>query len=175
VQYRGTAIPIALALSLVVVWPVLAGPFDWSPRQYDTPVNRVLQQVGSNFRLQLEGCDITTTLQCRFSSPHVAVLVRGRADPPHIEKITLSADLFRDDTTADPLAAVTDLVLVFGATVVVFDSRLPSDRRVQLLSDTMEMALTTGASEEDGLEAHYALVFADVADGLFLIVITPKA
>ena len=96
-------------------------------------------------------------------------------EPPHIEKITLSADLFRDDTTTNPLAAVTDLVLVFGATVVIFDPSLPPDRRVQLLSDTIEIALTTGASEEDGREAHFALVFDEAANGLFVIVITPKA
>jgi hypothetical protein len=79
------------------------------------------------------------------------------------------------DTTTDPLAAVTDLVLVFGATVVIFDPYLPPDRRVQLLSDTIEVALTTGASEEDGREAHFASVFDEAADGLFVIVITPKA
>jgi hypothetical protein len=175
VQHRGTAIPIALALALASVEPVRAGPFDRSPRQYDAPVNRVLQQVGSDFRLQLERCDPSPRFRCRFSSPHVAALVWGRADPPHIEKITLSADLFRDDTTTDPLAAVTDLVLVFGATVVIFDPYLPPDRRVQLLSDTIELALTTGASEEVGREAHFALLFDEAADGLFVIVITPKA
>ena len=52
---------------------------------------------------------------------------------------------------------------------------LPPDRRVQLLSDTIEVALTTGASEEDGREAHFALLFDEAADGLFVIVITPKA
>ena len=174
-QHRDAAIFIALALALASSEPALAGPFDRSPRQYDALVNRVLRQVGSDFRLQLERCDPSPSFQCRFSSPHVAVLIWGRADPPHIEKIILSADLFRDDATTDPLAAVTDLVLVFGATVVIFDPSLPPDRRVQLLSDTIEIALTTGASEEDGREAHFALVFDEAADGLFVIVITPNA
>ena len=174
VQHRRTAIPIALALALASVEPGVAGPFDRSPRQYDAPVNRVLRQVGSDFRLQLERCNRSRSLQCRFSSPHVVVLVWGGADPPRIETITLSADLSRDDTTAEPLAAVTDLVLVFGATVVIFDPDLPPDRRVQLLSDTIEVALTTGASEENGRDAHFASLFNE-ADGLFVIVITPNA
>ena len=101
-QHRGAAISFALALALASLEPALAGPFDRSPRQYDAPVNRVLRQVGSDFRLQLERCDPSPSFQCRFSSPHVAVLVWGRADPPHIEKITLSADLFRDDANHRP-------------------------------------------------------------------------
>jgi len=104
----------------------------------------------------------------------VSVLVRGRAVPPRIETITISADILQGGATANPLAAVTDIVLVFGATTVIFDPRLTPERRVQLLSDSMELALLTDMSEEDGLDARYGLSYDQAAGGVFVIVVTPR-
>jgi hypothetical protein len=134
----------------------------------------LLQQVGSDFRLQLQECTTSPRLQCRFIALRVAVLVQGRDSPPRIATIVISADLLREGPTTKPLATITDVVLVFGASIVVFDPDLLPDRRVQLLSDTVERALTTGTSEESGLAADYALKFDEAASGLLVIVITPR-
>ena len=171
---RSTTLLAAIALTLTVAGPVLAGPFDRSARQYDALVNHILQHIGSDVRLQLEGCYTSHRVLCRFSSLRVAVRVQGRENPPRIEKIAISADLLGEEDAADALAAVTDVVLVYGATMVIFDPDLRRDRRVQLLSDTIEKALTTGPSEEDGLEAHYTTMFDEAADGQLVVVIIPR-
>jgi hypothetical protein len=86
---RSTTFLADIALTLTVAGPVLAGPFDRPARQYDSPVNHILQHVGSDVRLQFQGCLTSPSVQCRFSSERVAVLVHERESPPRIEKIAI--------------------------------------------------------------------------------------
>jgi hypothetical protein len=165
---------IALAAFLMAGGPSLAGPFDRSPRGYSAAVNRVLTQVESEFRFQLETCGRGFRVKCRFSSERVSALVEGSLIPPRIERIVLTADLLRNEPGSDPLAMVADTVLAFGATMVTFDPQLPPNWRVALLSDLMVTVLDTGTSEGQGIEGRYLLTFDEAANGLLSIAITPQ-
>jgi hypothetical protein len=127
----------ALLAFLMSAEPGLAGPFDRSPRGYSVAVNRVLTQVESDLRFQLETCSRGFHVKCRFSSERVSALVEGSLIPPRIERIVLKADLLRNAPGSDPLSMVADTVLAFGATMMTFDPQLPPNWRVALLSDLM--------------------------------------
>ena len=115
----------ALVAVLMSAEPGLAGPFDRSPRGYSAAVNRVLTQVESDLRFQLETCSKAFPVKCRFSSQRVSALVEGSVIPPRTERIVLKPDLLRNAPGADPLAMVADAVLALGATIVTFDPELP--------------------------------------------------
>jgi len=93
--------------------------------------------------------------------------------PPRVGKIVLEADLIQDRQDADPVAIVTDIVLALGATVVVFDPRLPAGRRVETLSELTNTALEKGKSEATGLDARYWATYDEAAGGMISISVVP--
>ena len=164
---------MAVLTRLMFAGSALANPFELLPPQYGALANHVLDQVGSDLRFRLETCGAGARVECRFSSERVNVRVEGQIRPPRTRKIVIEADLFRDEPSADPLSVVNDSVLVFGATMVIFDPDLPVGRRVQLLSDLTETALEEGESEGEGINARYSLTFDEAASGKLMIAVTP--
>jgi hypothetical protein len=164
---------VAVLAWLTLSGPARAGSFDVSPRHYGAIINETLKQVGAEFRFEAAACATTTRLACHFSSGLVTALVTGDTTPPHINRIVIEADLMRDSPGAEPLVVLADSVLVFGASMVVFDRDLPPERRAQLASDLTVAALETGAAEGEGVAAHYWLTFDQGSSGVLVIVISP--
>src|SRR4051794_5113566 len=132
--------------ALIVGEPSFASPFDVSPRGYAAPVNQVLRQVGSGIRFSLRTCRTDAAVECTFAAGRVTAVVQGSVRPPHVGKVVIKGDLLQDQPGADPFSVVTDVVLAFGATMVTFDPQVPTDQRVQMLSDLTENAINTGES-----------------------------
>jgi hypothetical protein len=151
-----------------------AGPFEKSPTAYAPEVNSHLEQARSDLRFQLDRCNSLRRLKCRYSSPRVTVDVHGRDRPPNISRIIIEADLLRDDPKTAPDAAVSDALITLVATMTIFDPVLQSDQREALVSSLTNSVLTNRQSQGNGIDAHYSSAFDQAADGLFVILITPK-
>ena len=159
--------------SLLLGGPALADLFGVSPYQYGLLVNEALKQVGSDIRLHRNNCMERSSVECRFSSDRIVVLVQGQTHPPQTSRVVIEADLMQDEAGASPIQMVADCVLMLGATMMVVDPQLPAVRRVQLLSDLITEVLDTGWSENEGVNARYTLVFDEAASGMLNITVTP--
>ncbi|WP_230530861.1 hypothetical protein [Microvirga roseola] len=171
---REALVTAAFAIAMGGEGSASPAPFRKSPREFDALANKALKQVDSDLRFKLEACSGSDSLECRFSSDHVAVLVQGRSNPPRTGRIVLEADLLQDRPGADAVAAITDTVLSLGATVVSFDPGLPAEKRVELISELTNDALDKGQSEASGQDATYAATFDRQTDGRIAITVTPK-
>jgi hypothetical protein len=171
---RTTIVATVLSLGGVLCGQAFADPFDRPPAGYATAINRRLAQAGIALRLIPEGCQGGATTECRFSSPTVIATVTGRAKPPRTVRITISADLLREEADASPQDLVGDAVAVLGETMTVYDPGLRPSQRDELLSDWIQAVLTNGQSGGDGGHAHYSLAFDQGADGLLVIMITTR-
>jgi hypothetical protein len=163
----------SLCVPLGLSAPATAGRFDTSPHVYGAFINRALEEVGSDLRFSLQGCRRANSVECLFTSARVKAVVAGRITPPFTERISIEVDLLRDEPGADPISMVADVALALGATIVVFDPRALSDRRVQVL-DLIRTALDTGTSALEGVEALFAAAFDQAASGTLVVVVIPK-
>ena len=164
---------VVFLTSLLLSGPALADLFGVSPYQYGLVVNEALKQVGSDIRLHRNSCMERSSVECRYSSDRIVVLVQGQTNPPQTSRVFIEADLMQDEAGASPIQMVADCVLMLGATMVVVDPQLPAVRRVQLLSDLITEVLDTGSSENEGVNARYTLVFDEAASGMLHITVTP--
>jgi hypothetical protein len=160
--------------SLGFAGQAVAGPSDIPPREYGASINRSLDQAGFDLRLMPGGCRGGPVEQCSFSSLTVTVVVDGQASPGRIARITISTDLLRDDPDVPPGDLIADAGAVLAVTMASFDPGLPAKRREQLLSNLTKTALTQGHSEGNGIRVRYTLEFDQGADGLLVIIVTPK-
>lgn len=163
----------SLAVLLGLSEPASSDTFEHPPHRYGELANRALMRVGADFRFRLESCSGNEVVECRFSARHVTALVQGGQQPPHTAKIVIESDILQEKPGADPASMITDLVLAFGATMVVFDPQLPAERRVQLLSDLTNTALSAGRSEASGRNARYSIIFDETAGGSIKVTAVP--
>jgi hypothetical protein len=170
---RQTLPRAVLLTSLLLSGPALGDLFGASPYHFGFLVNEALKQVGSKIRLHRNSCTESSSLECRFSSGRIIVLVQGQTHPPQTSRVAIEADLMQDEAGDSPIQMVADCVLMLGATMVVVDPQLPAVRRVQLLSDLIIEVLDTGSSENEGVNARYTLVFDEAASGMLNIMVTP--
>lgn len=166
-------LPGAVVLSVILIAnPASSDSLKVSPYQYGLLVNEVLEQVGSEMRFHRHSCTGHFSIGCRFSTEWIDMRVEGQVNPTSISKVLIGADLLQDKAGADPIQVVADCVMTLGATMVVMDPRLASERREQHLSDLMTEVLNTGASEDEGVDVNYTLVFDEAASGMLNITVT---
>ena len=161
-------------VAVALAGPAIADPFERSPRDVGIAVNERLRSAGLDVHFELERCGGRELIECRFSSARTFLVATGRAKPPRIREIMITADLLASDAARDVHERVTEATAALGATMEIFDAGLQSDRRARLLSDLPGTALREGRSEADGIRVHYSLVFDQGADGLLTISLVPK-
>jgi hypothetical protein len=154
--------------------PAIADPFERSPRDVGTAVNERLRSAGLDVRFELERCGGRELIECRFSAAHTFLVATGRAKPPRIREIMITADLLATDAAGDAHERVTEATAALGATMEIVDPELQPVRRSRLLSDLAGTALREGRSDGKGNNAHYSLAFDQGADGLLTISVVPK-
>jgi hypothetical protein len=161
-------------VAIALAGPAIADPFERSPRDVGIAVNERLRSAGLDVRYELEQCGGRELIECRFSSVHTLLVATGRAKPPRIREIMITADLLATDAAGDVHERVTEATAALGATMEIVDPELQPDRRSRLLSDLPGAALREGRSDGKGINAHYSLAFDQGADGLLTISVVPN-
>jgi hypothetical protein len=151
-----------------------AGPFDRPPAEYGPAISRELRQAGSDLQLRLAECTGISRLECRFVASRVIVVVAGRTKPPRIERVTIAADLLRDDPAVPPQEALADVFTILTATMIVFDPALQPLQRKALATLLADFFHRIGHGEGEGVDARYAVVFDEGANGLLVITVEKK-
>jgi len=154
--------------------PAIADPFERAPRDIGIAVNERLRSAGLDVRFELERCGGRELIECRFSSAHTLLVATGRAKPPRITEIMITADLLATDAAGDAHERVTEATAALGATMEIVDPELQPDRRSRLLLDLPWTDLREGRSDGTGIKAHYSLAFDQGADGLLRISVVSK-
>lgn len=149
-----------------------AGAFESPPQRYEETVNAALQQVGTDLRVRQTSCVVSS--RCRYAARQVDLEVVGPPDRPVTERIMIAAT-FRQGDDAAAAGLIDDTLTVLGATMVVYDPRMPADRRSDILLDLGEAALSIGEAHRDSADVHYALSFDNVSGRLEITAATLRA
>lgn len=155
----------AAVLTVVLVTPAAAGPFDVSPDRYGDRVNPALSEAGSDLRVRRTACQAGERPACRFAARRVDIEVAGSRGSRGTERIALAAR-FRRGAETEAAGLLRDAFTVLGATMVAYDPEMAADRRGEVLQTLGDAALGAGEGQEDGQAARYAVSFDDVSGRL---------